>query len=205
MLPSLQAGKNKACLRCKDCRQKRCCKMGVSMLIVLWHYLAKVKRKEVGLMQNKDWSYLLGQKIGMLKVLEIYPPGVISIRPKKKTSVARCVCECGTECYRDVSNLARRQGMSCGGKECKHKIMSLTQTRRQATNKSKATAQKPAEKFLKDEEPIITKKLKNKYVCPFPFPGCVRSEVCHVCCWECDKECKQCSNNPQLCGARRLR
>lgn len=71
--------------------------------------------------------------------------------------------------------------------------------------RSKAAAQKPAEKFLKDEEPIITKKLKNKYVCPFPFPGCVRSEVCHVCCWECDKECKQCSNNPQLCGARRLK
>lgn len=156
-------------------------------------------------MQNKDWSYLLGQKIGMLTVLEIYPPGVISIRPKKKVSVARCVCECGTECYRDVSNLARRQGMSCGGKECKHKIMSLAQIRRQETNKRKATAQKPVEKFLKDEEPIITKKLKNKYVCPFPFPGCVRSEVCHVCCWECDKECKQCSNNPQLCGARRLR
>ena len=64
---------------------------------------------------------------------------------------------------------------------------------------------KPVENFSKDEEPIITKKLKNKYVCPFPFPGCVRSEVCHVCCWECDKECKQCSNNPQLCGARRLR
>lgn len=156
-------------------------------------------------MQNKDWSYLLGQKIGLLTVLEIYPPGVISIRPKKKTSVARCVCECGAECYRDVSNLARRQGMSCGGKECKHKIMSLAQTRRQATNKSKAKAQKPAEKFLKDTEPIITKKLKNKYVCPFPFPGCVRSEVCHVCCQECDKECKQCSNNPELCGARRLR
>lgn len=156
-------------------------------------------------MQNKDWSYLLGQKIGMLTVLEIYPPGVISIRPKKKASVARCVCECGTECYRDVSNLARRQGMSCGGKECKHKIMSLAQIRRQETNKSKATAQKPAENFSKDEEPIITKKLKNKYVCPFPFPGCVRSEVCHVCCWECDKECKQCSNNPQLCGARSLR
>lgn len=35
-------------------------------------------------MQNKDWSYLLGQKIGMLTVLEIYPPGVISIRPKKR-------------------------------------------------------------------------------------------------------------------------
>lgn len=98
-------------------------------------------------MQNKDWSYLLGQKIGMLTVLEIYPPGVISIRPKKKVSVARCVCECGTECYRDVSNLARRQGMSCGGKECKHKIMSLAQTRRQATNKSKAISQKPAENF----------------------------------------------------------
>ena len=95
--------------------------------------------------------------------------------------------------------------MSCGGKECKHKIMSLAQIRRQETNKSKATAQKLAENFSKDEEPIITKKLKNKYVCPFPFPGCVRSEVCHVCCWECDKECKQCSNNPQLCGARRLR
>lgn len=45
-------------------------------------------------MQNKDWSYLLGQKIGLLTVLEIYPPGVISIRPKKKASVARCVCEC---------------------------------------------------------------------------------------------------------------
>lgn len=28
-------------------------------------------------MQNKDWSYLLGQKIGLLTVLEIYPPGVI--------------------------------------------------------------------------------------------------------------------------------
>ena len=40
-------------------------------------------------MQNKDWSYLLGQKIGMLTVLEIYPPGVISIRPKKKAS---CIC-----------------------------------------------------------------------------------------------------------------
>nr|DAR02842.1 MAG TPA: hypothetical protein [Caudoviricetes sp.]DAY82759.1 MAG TPA: hypothetical protein [Caudoviricetes sp.] len=29
MLPSLQTGKNKACLRRKNCRQKRCCKMGV--------------------------------------------------------------------------------------------------------------------------------------------------------------------------------
>lgn len=54
------------------------------MLIMLWHSLAKVKRKEVGLMQNKDWSYLLGQKIGLLTVLEIYPPGVISIRPKRR-------------------------------------------------------------------------------------------------------------------------
>lgn len=100
-------------------------------------------------MQNKDWSYLLGQKIGMLTVLEIYPPGVISIRPKKKTSVARCVCECGTECYRDVSNLARRQGMSCGGKECKHKIMSIAQIRRQATNKKQGYSSEACREFFK--------------------------------------------------------
>lgn len=74
-------------------------------------------------MQNKDWSYLLGQKIGLLTVLEIYPPGVISIRPKKKVSVARCVCECGTECYRDVSNCTatrnelRRQGVQAQNHE----------------------------------------------------------------------------------------
>ncbi len=153
----------------------------------------------------KDWSYLVGQKIGYLKVVELLPPGAIIVRPGRKSTVARCICKCGRECYKEVSNLARRMGVTCGSKECKHQIMSDAQALRRQIHplNFKHVERQAAEPFPKSNVPVITQQLKMHYECIHPDPGCVRSEVCHVCCWECDKECKKCSNHPELCGARR--
>lgn len=156
--------------------------------------------------QAKDYSYLIGEKIGYLTVLEILPPGTVIVRPGRRTSVARCVCKCGKECFKEPTNLERRMGITCGSNECKNQIRRESHKfNRQIHPKSEYAppVARAAEKFPRTTNAVLFQKLKTKYECPYPARGCVRSEICRVCCLECDKPCKQCSNRPELCGARR--
>lgn len=157
-------------------------------------------------MLTKNWQYLVGQKVGYLKILEILPPGQVIVRPGRSSSVAKCVCECGKICYRDCSNISRKQGITCGSKECLHKYRSEVQKlRHQLFPKKKMYdgLSKKLEPFPSSKKPALEERLCLKYKCTHPNIACIRSDTLHICCWECDKSCKQCSNVPALCGAKR--
>lgn len=154
-------------------------------------------------MSKYDWSYLVGQQIGYLTVLEVLPSGSVYVRPNVKSSAARCLCKCGRECYKDPSNLKRRQGLTCGSKECKSKFLHEIHTLRWERMKAKKLNEGTSEDFPNTKKPILLQKLKPKYICTHPDLGCTRSCVLNICCWECDKECKKCCNKPELCGAKR--
>lgn len=158
-------------------------------------------------MLTKNWQYLVGQKIGYLTVLEILPPGTVTTRPGKSSSAAKCICECGSIVYRDCSNVARKMGVTCGSKECRHKYMCAAQALRyqlfpKGKKKSKPINKVSTEAFPRSKKTVLEEKLDLKYKCTHPSAACIRSDTLNICCWECDKPCKQCSNTPEMCGAR---
>ncbi len=127
--------------------------------------------------EDKSLERFKWRKYGRLTVLRVHN------KIKNKTQKVDVLCECGRIVTLPWRNVYRGEIKVCGHKECY-----LTQE--QEERKAQVT-------------PAILVATQAKYICPCPAESCVISSVCHICCWECNRPCKQCENSPKKCGAKK--
>lgn len=118
------------------------------------------------------------KKYGRLTVLRLH------LKKKGQAQQVDCLCECGrivTKNWYDVKQ--GKEPRNCGNPDCLW--TRIDSERNVATT------------------PAIILRLKPKWRCCRPDAGCARSELCGICCCECDRKSRcemACGNNPAACG-----
>ena len=123
------------------------------------------------------------KKYGRLTVLRLH------LKKKGQAQQVDCLCECGrivTKTWYDVKQ--GKEPRNCGNPDC-------------------LWSRIDAEKNIATT-PAIILRLKPKWRCRRPDAGCARSELCGICCAECDRQSRcemACRNNPAACGGSERR
>lgn len=94
--------------------------------------------------------------------------------------VLTCLCDCGRVTDIPRTNVLYRNQRTCENVDCWY-------------------YQKEPVRLL---NPAIVIRLKPKYICQHPAAECSISSLCKMCCHECDRPCKSCTNTPDKCGAK---
>ena len=131
--------------------------------------------------KDKDYSAFIGEKFGMLTILEILPRERDSYGDLIPPSCI-CLCDCGSKTKHRLYNVVNQNILSCGCMKGKHGVDRNGNT--------------PAS---------IVDALSAIYYCNYPTGTCVRSNTHRLCCHECDRKggCPQaCQNTPDKCGAQ---
>lgn len=135
---------------------------------------------------RQDYSDIIGHQFGGLIILRVLP----RVKIDKKTEPAVCVVRCtwcGDEKIMQLRSAKSGRNKSCG-------CLNGHKVRKSNPCKEGSTA-------------YIVDKLKAEYVCRYAAgSGCLRQEVAHLCCFECDKKAHcglACKNTPDKCGAKK--
>lgn len=134
-----------------------------------------------------NWDEWIGVKYGTLTVKDL----LIRKIPSANIRYFVLRCKCGRERTVRVHDFVQGKVKSCGKPECKSKVVGLT-----------LLPQAPLSAKSAHTLSAIEARLKPKYFCKAVAPECTISTLLHICCCECDRPCKRCSNTPQKCGAR---
>lgn len=130
---------------------------------------------------GKDLTSLVGLKFNRLTIIEILPRE----RDEKgllKLPECVCVCDCGRSKRLRIYDVINNNVTSCGCMRGRRGID------RNVTNAR-----------------VAVENLSALYYCPYTTSACVRSNVYHLCCHECDRvdNCSQaCNNSPEKCHAK---
>jgi hypothetical protein len=133
-----------------------------------------------------DWNKWIGTKYGTLTVKDYIVTGTTN-----NHRYFLCRCQCGKEKKVSVYDFNQGKVKSCGRLECKQQVAGIM---------SRPVAPKDAR--LTRLPSVIEARIKPKWFCKAVAPECTISALLHICCCECDRPCKRCSNTPEKCGAR---
>lgn len=124
--------------------------------------------------EERDEEYAF-KKFGRLTIL------YVKRKLSRKPQICHCLCECGRIVDLPWYKVKNKMLRTCGQDDCPYVKAELFHSRL--------------------EKPAILERLKPKIECTHEIEGCIFSKLFHICCWECDRSCKQCENSPKKCGA----